>query len=275
MIIKSAPRTRVYKACETCRQHKVKCNGVLPCQSCIKNSTPCSFRRSARRQLGSSEQVVQTAHRIVDIRPLDSDDFAVQYTMPCNVRQQNDLPYVLGALKINESPSGRGKITRIFGPTSTVTVLNLILDLIAQSNSSHSHGLAVESQKRPHTDVLEYLRQAIATHAPLRPPSLNLSPPGPLDTVLFQVQSLLLERYIATSWKILPFQSPSSLRARLSSLSSQPISQMLDEDKALRSIMFPLLAIGSITTKVMRTSETCLLERYREIKWRHSTWVIS
>lgn len=128
--------------------------------------------------------------------PLDSDDFAVQYTMPCNVRQQNDLPYVLGALKINESPSGRGKITRIFGPTSTVTVLNLILDLIAQSNSSHSHGLAVESQKRPHTDVLEYLRQAIATHAALRPPSLNLSPPGPLDTMPLQVRSFPLERYI-------------------------------------------------------------------------------
>jgi hypothetical protein len=116
--------------------------------------------------------------------------------MPCNVRQQNDLPYVLGALKINESPSGRGKITRIFGPTSTVTVLNLILDLIAQSNSSHSHGLAVESQKRPHTDVLEYLRQAIATHAALRPPSLNLSPPGPLDTMPLQVRSFPLERYI-------------------------------------------------------------------------------
>lgn len=179
------------------------------------------------------------------------------------MRQPDDLLYVLGALKINDRPSGRGEVTRIFGPTSTVTVLNLTLDLIAQSNGSYSNILTVESQNRPHSDVLEYLRQEIVTHEALRPPSLNLSPPGPLDTVPLQLQSLLLERYIATSWKILPFQSPSSLRARLSGLSYQPTSQRHDEDKALRSIMFPVLAIGSITTGHAELGEMFIGEAQR------------
>ncbi|KAJ5389059.1 uncharacterized protein N7496_000127 [Penicillium cataractarum] len=248
----SAQRSRVFKACETCRQRKVRCNGVQPCQSCIKHSTPCVFRKSARRQLPSPDQEIHTAHSAVqDHTPPDSDDCVVQSTLsvlPWGVRQQKDLKHVLDVLKIDDSFSGRGKVTKVFSFTSTITILNLILDLIAQLDDAHLHILDENPRHTPHADVLEYLHQVLVRHEVHRLPPFNPCPPGPLDTVPLQLQSIFLERYIATNWKILPFQSPSSLRTRLSSLSCQPTSHMQDKDKALRAIMFPLLAIGSITT---------------------------
>lgn len=241
----------MFKACETCRQRKVRCNGVQPCQSCVKHSTPCVFRKSARRQLPSPDQEIQTAHSDVDLISPDSDGCVVQSTpsvLPWRVRQQNNLNYILDVLKIDDSFSGRGKVTKVFSFTSTITILNLILDLIAQLDNTHPHIPEAESRDTPHADVIEYLHQVFVRHEALRLPPFNPCPPGPLDTVPLQLQSIFLERYIATNWKMLPFQSPASLRARLSSLSCQPTSQMQDDDKALRAIMFPLLAIGSITT---------------------------
>ncbi|RAH81703.1 hypothetical protein BO86DRAFT_410027 [Aspergillus japonicus CBS 114.51] len=183
--------------------------------------------------------------------------------LPWRLRHQNHLNYILDALQINDGPHGRGRITRTFTSTSTVTVLNVILDLIARPDSPSPNNLATESRSKPHTYVLEYLRQAIVGYEALPPPPFSPSPPGPLDTVPLQLQSLLLERYIAMSWKTLPFQSPRSLRARLSCLFALPVSQMQVEDHALRAIMLPLLAIGSITTGYAELGEMLISEAQR------------
>lgn len=247
----SGQGSRVFKACETCRKRKVRCDGLQPCQACINRSTPCCFRTSARRQLPSPDQVIQTTYSIVDSMPRGSDSCVVRSTLsvlPWKVRQQKNLEYILDSLKVDDSISGRGKVSKVFSFTSTVTILGLILDFIAQLDDAHQNALESEPKTRTHADVLDYLRRVIIRHEDLRPTSFNPCPPGPLDTIPLQLQSIFLERYIAMSWKILPFQSPSSLRARLSSLSCQPLSQMQDDGKALRTIMFPLLAIGSITT---------------------------
>ncbi|RAH68884.1 fungal specific transcription factor domain-containing protein [Aspergillus aculeatinus CBS 121060] len=139
----------------------------------------------------------------------------------------------------------------------------MILDLIARLDGSSPNSLATASQSKPHTYVLEYLRQVIARCEVHPPPPFSPSPPGPLNTVPLQLQSLLLERYIAMAWKTLPFQSPHSLQARLPSLSAQPISQLQAEDQALRAIMLPILAIGSITTGYPELGEMLIGEAQR------------
>ncbi|PYI36064.1 hypothetical protein BP00DRAFT_421835 [Aspergillus indologenus CBS 114.80] len=263
---KSTPRSNVFKACESCRQRKVRCDGQLPCQACVRRSVPCSFRKSARRQLSNPTQEVPTAPSAGNRMLLVRDNCAAQCAssvLPWRLRHQNHLNYILDALQINDGPHGRGRITRTFSSTSTVTVLNVILDLIARPDSPSPNYLATESRSKPHTYVLEYLRQAIVGYGALPPPPFSPSPPGPLDTVPLQLQSLLLERYIAMSWKTLPFQSPQSLRARLSRLFALPVSQMQVEDHALRAIMLPLLAIGSITTGYAELGEMLISEAQR------------
>ncbi|KAJ5548740.1 hypothetical protein N7513_005974 [Penicillium frequentans] len=49
------------------------------------------------------------------------------------------------------------------------------------------------------------------------------------------------------AWKVLPFQSPDTLRAQLPHLLSEPGVLMDPDGMALRSILFPMLSIGSIT----------------------------
>ncbi|PYH42963.1 uncharacterized protein BP01DRAFT_122014 [Aspergillus saccharolyticus JOP 1030-1] len=263
---KSTPGSKVFKACESCRQRKVRCDGLLPCQPCVQRSIPCSFRQSARRRLSNQIQKVQIAPSDGDRMPVLSDDCAAQSAppvLPRGLRHQNHLNYILDALQVVDGPSGRGRVTRSFGSTSTVTVLNVILDLIARLDGSPPNSLATASPSKPHTYVLEYLRQVIVRCEAHPPPIFSPSPPGPLDTVPLQLQSLLLERYIAMGWKTLPFQSPHSLQARLPSLSAQPISQLQAEDQALRAIMLPMIAIGSITTGYAELGEMLIGEAQR------------
>ncbi|KAL6451733.1 STB4 Probable transcriptional regulatory protein STB4 [Candida maltosa Xu316] len=37
------PRMRVNKACDRCRNHKIKCSGELPCDTCQKHNKECTF----------------------------------------------------------------------------------------------------------------------------------------------------------------------------------------------------------------------------------------
>lgn len=50
-------RRRVFKACERCRVHKIKCTGVHPCHNCSKHGTHCNFNpRSAPEEIVSKRQ---------------------------------------------------------------------------------------------------------------------------------------------------------------------------------------------------------------------------
>ncbi|KAL4935187.1 hypothetical protein BDV06DRAFT_229064 [Aspergillus oleicola] len=44
------PRRHIGKACEGCRQQKIKCNGELPCERCARLSLLCTVRSVARQR---------------------------------------------------------------------------------------------------------------------------------------------------------------------------------------------------------------------------------
>lgn len=43
----SKPRIRVAKACDRCKYKKTKCDGMNPCQACVKHKLPCIYTPSA------------------------------------------------------------------------------------------------------------------------------------------------------------------------------------------------------------------------------------
>lgn len=49
-------RLRVNKACERCRNHKIKCSGVKPCTNCEKHSVECVFRDASQPANPSSSK---------------------------------------------------------------------------------------------------------------------------------------------------------------------------------------------------------------------------
>ena len=201
----------------------------------------------------SPKRIAVTSHRDPDPVSIDAVSSSVQSTvslLPRIMQAKAYLHYALQVTKIDDGYFGRGRIARLFGSTSTVTLLNHALNLLSQSDSLNPSDWTAESTGLRHNPqaVLEYFRQVILRQEALCPPLLNLSCPTALHSVPLQLQSQFLERYIETSWKILPFQPPDSLRGCLQRLSSQPTSQIYDQDRALSSIMLPVLAIGSITT---------------------------
>ncbi|KAJ6024652.1 hypothetical protein N7540_005449 [Penicillium herquei] len=245
-------RSNVFKACDSCRQRKLKCNGLNPCERCINNSAQCNYRKKARRRDTASEKTLTNQRAtFIPIQPA-VDHLAIGATQPRaaeidDPKTQSELQSILKTIRITNSVPSRGTVTRTFGCTSSAVVLSLLLDLIWQSNSY----LLLDSEMKcptEHTrDVLEYILQVLAISESSRQPPLNPTLPGPLDTVPLEIQSILLDQYISMAWKVLPFQSPNILRAQLPHLADQSTSHLFDDGKARRSIFFPMLGIGAIT----------------------------
>lgn len=243
-------RSNVFKACEPCRQRKLKCNGLMPCERCIKTSVQCSFRNKARRRdLDAARVASRQRNSLMPLQP--ATDHSVNNTSSlATVGREGDLRQlrtILDTLRISDSLSSRGTVTRAFGPTSSAAVLSLILDLIVQSNDYLPIDPGAKSKSQHHQEVLDYISQVIAASDSSHRPLLNPSLPGPLDTVPLELQSIFLDQYINMAWKVLPFQSPNTLRAQLPHLSSDPGVHMDPDGMALCSILFPMLSIGSIT----------------------------
>ncbi|PWY61659.1 hypothetical protein BO83DRAFT_327543 [Aspergillus eucalypticola CBS 122712] len=60
---RSAYSSRVSKACVTCREKKIKCNGSHPCCGCISNATTCLYtagkRENTSRRLAELESQIR------------------------------------------------------------------------------------------------------------------------------------------------------------------------------------------------------------------------
>lgn len=246
----SVPRSNVFKACEACRQRKLKCNGLMPCERCIQTSVQCNFRKKARRRDNDAARVVSSQRiSLIPLQPA-TDRSANNTSSLAALGSDGDLRRlhtILKTLRISDSFSSRGTVTRAFGSTSSAAVLSLILDLIAQSNDCLPIDPGAKSQSQHHQGVLDYIAQVLAASELSQPPLLNPSLPGPLDTVPLEIQSIFLDQYICMAWKVLPFQSPTTLRAQLPHLLSERATHMDPDGMALCSILFPMLSIGSIT----------------------------
>ncbi|KAJ5719719.1 hypothetical protein N7493_007297 [Penicillium malachiteum] len=243
------PRSNVFKACDACRQRKLKCNGLNPCERCINNSAQCHYRKKARRRdTGTEKPLTNQRAAFIPIQPAVAIGAAQPGTAEGDDRMtQTELQRILKPIRITDSVASRGTVTRTFGCTSSAAVLSLLLDLIWQSNSCLLLGSDIEYDGKSTSGVLWYILHAFAISESSRPPPLNPTLPGPLDTVPLEIQSIFLDQYISMAWKVLPFQSPNTLRAQLPHIADQSASHMLDDGKARRSILFPMLAIGAIT----------------------------
>lgn len=189
---------------------------------------------------------------------------APQTSVKNGTQTQELLLYILETIGVKSKASTTGMQTRTFGSTSNAALLDLILELIARCNISSPRNYDRQASERPHPEVVEYIHWVVKTHEfPLRT-HITLGPPGPLVMIPLDIRSLMLERYIATGWKILPLQSPTSLRARLANLANhQP--QQPDKDAALRCLLFHMLGIGSILTMYAEVGKSFIEEAQSNI----------
>ncbi|KAK0528000.1 hypothetical protein OC834_004214 [Tilletia horrida] len=58
-----ADRKRIYRACETCRRKKIKCNGTKPCKPCVKMSETCIFLDDTSKSSTYSKSYVESLEK--------------------------------------------------------------------------------------------------------------------------------------------------------------------------------------------------------------------
>ncbi|SCV01171.1 LAME_0G14532g1_1 [Lachancea meyersii CBS 8951] len=101
----AANRLRVRKACINCKRRKVKCDGLRPCQNCIKHNMHCSYQPDLPR-------IRNTTFTSISSDPIHEADLRWsspwQRYSPHNYRfqrrHQNSLPYYLGLALMKSLP---------------------------------------------------------------------------------------------------------------------------------------------------------------------------
>ncbi|KAL4797547.1 hypothetical protein BDV19DRAFT_387350 [Aspergillus venezuelensis] len=232
-------RTHISKACEACRQQKIKCSGESPCKRCSRLSLTCVVRKVTRqRQRQQQPLQVNTSSQYKDKASNEILRIALR---PVRIR--------------NEMTRSAVPRTTVYGPTSTVAVLHLI----ALGRSGHTAFLT-EKKSVTNSDLsledFSYHLLALGSSLPLD--SAVLPPPLCLTIIPKQLLEFFLIRYIRTAWGTVPIQSPGELTSLLQS-SCRAFNQ-----SALPPTFYPILlyqlAMGSLSTRHSELSDMLVKE---------------
>ncbi|KAI9375067.1 hypothetical protein BJX61DRAFT_495508 [Aspergillus egyptiacus] len=220
-------RKHVGKACERCRQQKIKCNGESPCSRCVRLSAPCVIRKVARQRQKSPKT--------------SADDRAAISVALDPVRVKNEL----------------GRIA-VYGPTSTLALLRAIMasrtgnyaQITTGDSSNADDVLDLGSMSM---DALRFNLLSLQNYSPSPAQGLSLTPPLSLVTIPNGVLQSFLHRYVDTAWVLIPMQSPDQLGALFSS-SYTALSQNTPPP-ALYPVLLYQLALGSVSTEQAELAE--------------------
>ncbi|KAL6236535.1 hypothetical protein BDW75DRAFT_206623 [Aspergillus navahoensis] len=225
------PRRHIIKACEGCRQQKIKCNGKSPCERCARLSLPCTVRTVARQRRQKASQ-----------KRAQDDDVQIIQT-------------ALRPIRITDRVTGR---SAVYGPTSTIALLHLL----ASRKEDFAISIEVSSSSLMHTDLsMNGWKLNPLAHQPYNiSPTLamSLAPPLCLTTIPNQILQFFLNRYVGTAWSILPMQSPAQLGALFASACAAFSHN--SPPPTLYPILLYQLAMGSLVTAQEELSDMLVQE---------------
>ncbi|KAL4745046.1 hypothetical protein BDW72DRAFT_211800 [Aspergillus terricola var. indicus] len=223
------PRRHISKACEGCRQQKIKCNGESPCKRCSRLSLTCVVREVTRQRQqrdDASDAIMQTALRPVRIR--------------------------------NEMTGSGAPRTAVYGPTSTVAVLYLISSRKSGYTALPEAANVTNSSLSLETFNYHLFTLGITPGSSLPLGPAVLTPPLCLTTIPKQLLEFFLNRYINTAWGTVPIQSPAQLTSLLQS-SCSAFSRNA-QPPTFYPVLLYQLAMGSLLTRHEEFSEMLVME---------------
>ncbi|ORZ24584.1 fungal-specific transcription factor domain-domain-containing protein [Absidia repens] len=158
----SSKRSRISRACDTCRKKKIKCNvdNCFPCTTCQQYDWDCTFNETSRKRgppkgyIGGLEaRLERMEHLLCKIQGTDpgNDVAATQPTSPLRLTivDSNSPPSATENstyAPLGDSPTGqpsgnptlppKGKVVRYLGSSSGLYLVNDILRTRTQSSNS-------------------------------------------------------------------------------------------------------------------------------------------
>ncbi|KAJ6069766.1 hypothetical protein N7499_011653 [Penicillium canescens] len=147
-------RRKTTEACNPCRARKLKCNGMLPCESCERNKVKCSYdpSTSASRLTGDLD--------IINARVMELERavFGERTYQPRRTVELADAPQIT-----NETVSGvtfvdeKTGVADYFGSTSTIDLLKSFHETVQEVlDHAPSSGADERASKRQRREAVEH-----------------------------------------------------------------------------------------------------------------------
>lgn len=251
----ASPRWRISKACQECRRRKIRCDGGEPCQHCQQRHSECTYRGFVRQRKRKHELVSRGGRGAGDEEEdaaspgLDPPPTGSAMTSAVGSGRNIVQHHSVAATHI-ASPSCIVQL--YYGPTSNFSLMQLMYrqlvegigaDNVRSQPETHGGGDEVE-EVGPGLDLFSHRRLFfgdLAGNQNLLMSSVTES--SPLVFMHPSTASQYLERYLSTTYYLMPFVSKDTYRKRLEQLYDDPRSMPLESPDV--TIMLLLLANGA------------------------------
>ncbi|KAL4778649.1 hypothetical protein BJX76DRAFT_366061 [Aspergillus varians] len=244
----ASPNWRIPKACQECRQRKIKCSGDNPCKTCRLRRTPCIYRDFIRQRRKRQYAQRDSTHGTgTGERPGPDGSFR-----PESLQSHREEPPVSfnNSVSATHMTSPSNKVQLYYGSTSHFALIHEIYrDLTAHPADHPDHGPHGRVEEAgAGLDMLSFRTIFFGIPAdPHRNPSRGSNGADPSIMLLsYELASKFLDAFLSTLHGLLPIWPAEVFRQRFQQLYGPQPASRTDKHQC---ILLMALALGSLVTE--------------------------
>ncbi|BCS30641.1 Zn(II)2Cys6 transcription factor [Aspergillus puulaauensis] len=242
------PNWRIPKACQECRQRKIKCSGDNPCKTCQLRRTPCIYREVIRQRRKRNHGLGDTSHPTGDRLGLDGPP-RPESMQPQAHREERPLSFN-NSVSATHMTSPSNKVQLYYGSTSHFALMHEIYrDLTAHQTGQNDHGPHGRVEEAgAGLDMLSF--RTIFFGIPAHPHKDSARGPNGADPhIMFLSYDLarrFLDAFLSTLYGLLPIWPAEQFARRLGQIYGSQPPPRTDKHQC---ILIMALALGSLITE--------------------------
>ncbi|KAL4907861.1 hypothetical protein BDW74DRAFT_166476 [Aspergillus multicolor] len=240
----TTPNWRIPKACQECRQRKIKCSGENPCKTCRLRRTPCLYREVVRQRKKKHDSV-RSSNRIIE----ETSASRPESGQSGPHREEPPLSFN-NSVSATHMTSSSNRVQLFYGNSSHFSLMHEIYRDLTSHPTGHpeqgSHGRVEEAGAG--LDMLSF--RTIFFGIPADPhKDLSRGVKGVDPHVMFlsyELASLFLDAFLATLYSLLPVWPTEMFRQRLKQLYGPRPTSSTDTH---HSVLIMGLALGALVSE--------------------------
>ncbi|KAH8193920.1 hypothetical protein TruAng_011914 [Truncatella angustata] len=263
------PRRNASKACEGCRRRKQKCNGLDPCDICLKRSLPCSYRTVTRQRQshqGASSGRQPSSPHIASVTTSMPDGtiqapLAILYDSQVRgVHAALSREQIFNCIRIIHAKGNYSSNCPevVYGPSSNIS-------LWRHFRAHLDPEVSVEAEHEHSSGSYEEVDDDLNTYKCTRPATLGLGHSINQAFVRYEVANSLTETFLRITHHVFPVVSSEELKNSLELLYDFGGDDVLPH--AEKALLLASMAIGSAQGSPARCTDTLAAKARRELDY--------
>jgi hypothetical protein len=269
------PGKKVSKACEPCRQRKIRCNGQQPCQLCRQQPVLCVYRAKARHRASARQRAVQPTLNandndgtsLTESLPLPSATPPATHNTPRDNNQPADPEVYRGITATHAHSPDSSECTQLFyGPSSNFAflqqfhkgILNYGRTRQAEGDGDHEGGEGLDM----------FVQRSLFFGTPVTyDPANPLRSLPSIDMISATRASVFPKQFKIASLHLFPLFPEAELDQMFHDLYPKGVQTTLRPQKM--ALMLIILANGALATDATDLAET-LYEQAKTIAYMYT-----